>query len=146
MNYIETLDSIDWSDVPLTELKYKRLHKKTLDSLHPKLLHVINKMLSYEVEEKYDMCLLDVKVRDLKKGKCSCALPEYHYDWVKNYDHKNKHEFHLIYTNVDGTEFLHGGKCKDNSIYSFGRELHRGVYMDKDKRRVLVRLSYVDRY
>lgn len=143
MKFIETLDPIDWADVPLTELKYKRVDTRLLNSLHPKVRFIVDKMLNYEVK-KYDKCLLDVKVRDLKKDDFSCFLRTYHYDWVKNLDHPNKHETHFIYTNVNGTEFADGTKCIDNSIYEFGRELHKGTLMNTDVRRVLIRLSYVD--
>lgn len=144
MKYIETLDEIDWSDVPLTEIKYKRFSQKFIDNIHPKFREVIERMLSVKPPCEYDLCLVDIKVRDLVKDQFSCFVEDFHYDWVKNFDHKNKHEFHVLYTNVNGTEFENDRKCKDNSIYTFGRELHKGTLMNEDVRRVLIRISYVD--
>lgn len=144
MKYLHTFEDIDWSGIDLVEIKYKQVNDRLLKKLDSRVLSIVNKMLEYKVDD-YDKCLLDVKVRDLKKDDFSCFVEDYHYDWVRDYDElPEKHETHFIYTNVNGTEFQDGGKCKDNSIYQFSRELHRGTRMENDTIRVLIRLSYVN--
>lgn len=146
MKHLHTFDPIDWRNVDLVEVKYKPISRKLLDSLDPRVRTIVEKMLSYEVPYKYDNCLLDVKIRDLYESQFSCALRSFHYDWVKDYDELPiQHETHFIYTNVNGTVFKEGGKCIDNSIYTYGRELHRGVDIQEDVTRVLIRLSYVNK-
>lgn len=144
MKYLHTFDEIDWSGIELTELKYKKVTDRLLETLDGRVRFVVEKMLSYPVD-KYDKCLLDVKIRKLKKNNFSCALQNLHYDWVKTYEElPTKHETHFIYSNLNGTEFEHGVKCKENSIYTYGRELHKGVLINEDTTRVLIRLSYVN--
>lgn len=139
-----TLDEIDWSDMPRTEIKFAEVTQSLLDSLDIRVRDIVLKMMSLNTLS-YDHCLLDVKVRNLKTGDCGCFLKVYHYDWVKSLDHPNKHETHFIYTNINGTEFEDGTKCIDNSIYQYGRESHRGSIMLTDTKRVMIRLSYVDK-
>lgn len=144
MKHLHTFDEINWDGVELVEIKYRQVNERLLYSLDARIRSIIEKMMSYPVNYNYDRCLLDVKVRNLKKDQYSCALPQFHYDWVRTYDElPTQHETHFIYTNIDGTEFK-DGKCLDNSIYTYGRELHRGVLMKEDITRILIRLSYVN--
>lgn len=144
MKHLHTFDDIDWSGIELTELKYKKVTRRLLETLDGRVRFIVDKMLSFPVD-KYDRCLLDVKVRHLKKDDFSCALPELHYDWVRTYEESPvKHETHFIYANIDGTEFSDGTKCLDNSIYTYGRELHKGVLMKENTTRILIRLTYAN--
>ena len=86
MKHLHTFEPFDWSDVDLTEIKYKKVTTKLIESLHPKIQTIVNKMLTFKPEYNYNNCLLDVKVRLLSKGQCGCPLEEFHYDWVKDYD------------------------------------------------------------
>lgn len=144
MKHLHTFEEIDWTGIELTEIKYKKVTKYLLSTLDYRVRMIVEKMLSYPVDD-YDRCLLDVKVRNLKENDFSCALTQFHYDWVRNYDElPEKHETHFIYTNINGTEFENGEKCLENSIYTYGRELHKGVLMKDQSIRVLIRLSYVN--
>lgn len=144
MKHLYTFETIDWRDIELVEIKYKKVTDRLLETLDGRIRSIVEKMLSYEVAE-YDRCLLDVKVRKLSKDDFSCALSNLHYDWVRTYEElPEQHETHFIYSNINGTEFENGEKCLDNSIYTYGRELHKGVVINEDTIRILIRLSYVN--
>jgi len=96
---------------------------------------------------QYDRCYLDVKVRNLKAGDSGDTLNQWHYDWVENYAEDIKHETHFIYTNKYGTHYLEDGvikQCDDNSIYKYGREIHKSPVVPEDLKRVMIRLSFVN--
>jgi hypothetical protein len=147
---------IDKKDLPdLLEIKYKLIKDAdhlvyVANMLHPAIGNVIKSMLAYSTWkfEDYELCYLDVKVRDLKKGGSGDWYNNYHYDWVRDYDHPNKHETHLIYSNIFGTHYKEDGvvkQCEPNRVYMYGRELHCSPIVTEDCRRVLIRLSFVDK-
>lgn len=148
MKLIKTYNPINWSDIELIEIKYKKYSERLVNTLDMRLQCIIRDMHEYNTLHnniEYDHCLLDVKVRNLDKDQCGCAIEGFHYDWVRTYNEKpDVHETHYIYTNVNGTEYV-DGKCDDNSIYMYNRELHRGPLMQDITLRVLIRLSYVNK-
>lgn len=146
MKLLHVFDPFDWSDTPLTEIKYKLITPNLLNRLDPNIRFIVEKMMEFDVDcGSYDRRFLDVKVRFIKPNQFSCALTDFHYDWVKEFDFPIPHETHFIYSNVNGTEFEHD-KCVDNGLYTYNRELHRGVRNEQPEviKRVLIRLSYVN--
>lgn len=148
------LDQKSLEDLPLIEIKYKQIKSSDhlmmfSESLPTCLRNVIICMLNYSSDyfSLYDKCYLDVKVRELKSRDTGDYLNKWHYDWVKDYNHPIKHEKHLIYTNKFGTHYIENGvekQCLDNSIYMYGRELHKSPTVAEDIKRVMIRLSFVD--
>lgn len=139
---------------PLTEVKYRPVKNQEhlvnlANTFHPTIGNVILSMLAYSWFnfEDYDLCYLDVKVRDLKEGDSGDWYNNWHYDWVRDYEHPNKHETHLIYSNTFGTLYKENGvvkQCDENSVYMYGRELHCSPIVNMDCRRIMIRLSFVD--
>lgn len=146
---------LDDKDLPeLTEIKYRLIKDQKhlvelANSFHPAIGNVILAMLAYSYFkfEDYELCYLDVKVRDLKTGESGDWYNNYHYDWVRDYENPNKHETHLIYSNVFGTLYKENGvekQCEPNRVYVYGRELHCSPIVTEPCRRIMIRLSFVD--
>lgn len=142
--------NIDWGEISPIELKYKPINRILNSDLDSRFLIVINEML----DNSDDLCFngdvktfIDVKVRHLKKGETGCALPDWHYDWVKDFDNPKPHETHFIYSNVNGTEFIDDVgvmiKSGDGEIWKYNRDLHRCPVMIEDCLRVVIRVSFV---
>lgn len=141
--------NIDWGGISPIELKYKSVNYVLNSDFDGRVLFVLNRMIDYSD----DLCLtigektlVDVKIRNLNNGETGCALPDWHYDWVKDFDNPKPHETHLIYSNINGTEFLDDHviiKAGDSEIWKYNRDLHRCPVMTEDCLRVLIRLSFV---
>jgi hypothetical protein len=145
--FITNIANMDWSDVPPMEHKYvsydDAMAKFPIQAVA--ILDIMSKHLTY----KYKYIVVDLKVRELTKGQHGCPLPDWHYDCVKDYNHPQKHENHLLYTNIHGTEIaiddaLNFIKANNGDIYQYGRELHRTAKMPENCKRVLIRLTECD--
>ena len=149
-------EDFDFSNTPYHEVKYKKIR----DGLHlinyitntfgSEIQYIIDRMLDFSrgCFNQYDQCYLDVKVRDLNVGDSGDYFNEWHTDWVKDINHPNKPETYIIYTNIFGTHYIENGleqQCENNSIYMYKRDLHKSPIVTKDCKRVLIRLSFVDR-
>lgn len=169
------LNIFEWEDeafasLPVKEFKYKRwdwAYEKGIDKTVQPLLEKMfdNIPVCYK-----DMnWLVDYKVRDLVAGDCGCALEGWHTDVVSNPNHPTKPDYHLIYSTVQGTDFLtkpliyykednhfkhvledydlvdlesHSYSAKANAVHGYNRfQLHRGPKIMKDCRRMLLRLT-----
>ena len=162
MQKIKTFENnFDFANTPLHEVKYKRIN----DGLH--LLRFISNMFDEQIQSiilvmldnsrtlfnQYELCYLDVKVRNLKEGDSGDHLNQVHLDWTKDFNHPNKQETHLLYTNSGHTKFfdlVDGeykliGETEPNSIYKYGREYHQSPIVEKACKRVMIRLSFCDR-
>lgn len=162
MQKIKTFENnFDFSSTPLHEVKYKRIN----DGLH--LLRFISDMFDEQIQSiilvmldnsrtlfnQYELCYLDVKVRNLKEGDSGDHLNQIHTDYVKDINHPNKPETHLLYTSTGHTKFfdlVDGeykliGETEPNSIYKYGREFHQSPIVEKPCKRLMIRLSFVDR-
>lgn len=143
------------SEIECIEIKYKEVrdfqHLHQLSSkFHPSIRNVITCMNNWSLDyfDKYEKCYITVKVRDLKAGDSGDVLNSWHYDWVKDKDHHNKEETHLLYTNKYGTHYIEDDvekQCEDNSIYKYNREIHKSPIVPEDIKRVMIRLSFVDK-
>lgn len=162
MQKIKTFEgTFDFTDTPLHEVKHKRIN----DGLH--LLRFISVMFDEQIQSiiltmldnsrtlfnQYELCYLDVKVRNLKEGDSGDHLNQIHTDYVNDINHPNKQETHLLYTSTGDTEFYNFvnneyvllGKTEPNSIYKYGRIHHKSPIMTKECKRVMIRLSFCDR-
>lgn len=136
---------ISWDHIDPVEYKYIDINK-ALRIFPQEALNVLEIMMPY-LTGNYKYTLVDLKVRQLKKGQYGCPLPDWHYDCVKDYEHPSKHENHLLYTNLNGTEIQHDGqiiKANDGDIWQYSRDLHRTSKMTDDCKRVLLRLTECD--
>ncbi|AWD93239.1 hypothetical protein AB9_139 [Acinetobacter phage vB_AbaM_B9] len=162
MQKIKTFENnFDFANTPLHEVKHKRIN----DDLH--LLRFISVMFDEQIQSiilimldssrtlfsQYDLCYLDVKVRNLKEGDSGDHLNQVHTDYVKDYNHPNKQETHLLYTNTGLTKFfdlVDGeykliGETEPNCVYKYNREYHQSPIVEKACKRVMIRLSFCDR-
>lgn len=167
-----------FKDLPLQDLKYykyKRAMKNIPEVVHPlieKMLCVYEDMgLVWDDKDNPEgyTLLIDYKIRDVKTGKCTCGLEGWHIDVVRNPNHNEDSDYHLIYTTEVGTEFLlnkiaieksdttfHDAlkrfadsqeapeihQALPDTVSLFKRlQLHRGAVAEKDHRRMLVRLT-----
>lgn len=151
MRKVHQLSYFNFDDIDEIYIKYKdvtgsRKRFMFARNLDNRLMYILFLMdqLSLDYQNDYNMVKLDVKVKNLKAGDKTCDILGFHYDWVKDFNHANKHEKHLIYTNKFGTMF-ENEQCDDNCIYEYGRELHSGLIVPEDCKRVLIRMSFVDR-
>lgn len=150
----------DFENVSPMEMKYKLIKdfnhlKTTAQKLQCPISNLVVYMgsLGQEYFDKYELCYLDVKVRNLKEGDSGDHLNQIHTDYVKDYNHPNKPETHLLYTNTGRTKFfdlVDGeykliGETEPNSIYKYNREYHQSPIVEKACKRLMIRLSYCDR-
>lgn len=150
----------DFEYISPIEMKYKLIKDfDHLKSVSQKLQNPLSNLVVYmgslgkEYFNQYELCYLDVKVRNLKEGDSGDHLNQVHLDWTKDFNHPNKPETHLLYTNTGGTKFfdlVDGeykfiGETEPNSIYKYGRIHHQSPIVEKACKRIMLRLSFVDR-
>lgn len=147
-------------ELPLIEMKYKHIknydHLICISNTLPEYIQGIINIMGYRASDlfkSYELCYLDVKVRNLKEGDSGDHLNQIHTDWTQDFNHPNKQETHLLYTNTGKTKFfelVNGeykliGETEPNSIYKYNREFHQSPIVEKACKRVMARLSFVDR-
>lgn len=168
---LQSLEGIDWSDVPVQMHKYKKFKEQNWLDMPHQAAHVLDEMFKY-LTLQYKSIYFDFKVYDLKEGDCGCALPEWHIDVTPNPNHPTKECRHLIYTTEIGTEFLTGYMARTDvtdfrdlltditeyeeygiktlqvpsdviSLY-YRSNVHRAPIMTRDCKRVMIRLTETD--
>lgn len=170
---LQSLEGIDWSDVPVQFHKYVKCKESNWCNLPVQALTVLFTMQKYLTFD-YKSIYFDFKVYDLKEGDCGCALPDWHIDVTPNPNHPTKECRHLIYTTEVGTEFLTDRLYVHDHEYDFRKDVlpkieefrdmyhttvqvppevislyyrsnvHRAPVMKKDCKRVLIRLTETD--
>jgi hypothetical protein len=142
---LQDIGKVDWSSFDVQTHKYINIKKKFE---YPKEVQdILNIMLLYTYNN-YKFMVFDFKVRNLIEGQCSCIFPQWHYDCVRKFDHPSRHENHLVYSNIYGTEFLNPDfsitQAGDSELWNYGRELHRGTRVPVECKRVIIRLTETD--
>lgn len=170
-----SMNVFEWEDeafasLPLKEFKYKRWDWAFDRGVDKSVQPLLEKMFDNIPDSHKDMrWLVDYKVRDLVAGDCGCGLEGWHTDVVTNPNHPTKPDYHLIYSTIQGTDFLtkpivvcqedsHFMHCLEtehttelekyslsapaNAVHAYNRwQLHRGPKIIKDCRRMLLRLT-----
>lgn len=153
-------------DTPL--LKYASMQKAMAQSSW-QVQNILSSM-KYYVYGEHKYTIIDVKVHDLKKGEMPC-MDNWHMDCVGRPDEPFKEEVHhlVIFGDCSRTVFIDGpilvNLPKDkvinwnkivnefhpkfeilpNTVYTYGRNLHKGMPATKDGRRLLIRITETDK-
>ena len=155
----------EFPTLPLTMIKYRNLDK-VYDELPDAVKLVVLHMKGFVPNDPDMNLLLDYKVRDLKEGDTGCPLSFWHLDVVENPHHQSKPDRHWIFSTEIGTEFMTSEIRVDSNVRSFkevevedyssiitkpktinsyGRfNLHRATPVERDCRRVLIRLTQTE--
>lgn len=159
---------IDSNSLPLSEFKYKRWDWAYEKGVHERVRPILEKMFDLTPNEERYKWVVDYKVRDLKAGDCGCPLDFWHLDVTKNPNHPTLPDIHFLFATEFGTEFITTPMsfskedssfeavlernrefdylvAEPNTISSYTRfNLHRGPVVNKDCRRLLLRLTLTE--
>lgn len=160
---IPRYDFSEFEEIYHKSVKESLFVNRILPTLPKEVVTIFNLIPYSHLRDEYENILIDVKLRKVSEGRCTCTLSGWHYDFVRDFYANSKHEHHYIYTSEDGTEFLLDSDCDshytrisdessnklifkvpDNTIATYRRELHRGVSAKRDVTRLLIRVSGVN--
>ncbi len=121
------------------------------------------------IQNKHSYIIVDVKVHDLKEKELPC-LDNWHIDCVGRHDEPQKEEVHhlVLFGDCSLTSFIDGPieidvpndkvinwnkllvdpptfQIESNTIYTYGRNLHKGMPATKNGRRLLIRITETDK-